>query len=142
MVQAYQAHGGRELKVYCIGERVHVFGRAIISLDGAGGPGRGEGGLPVTSFDSQDVKGGGAGEAVSAEDRAVLLACARWLRKAIGGVNLFGFDALKVKGESQSRLAIIDVNYFPSFKGMPEAQAHLHESIRAVLGQGSAGAGI
>ncbi|KAL4433219.1 hypothetical protein ABPG77_003267 [Micractinium sp. CCAP 211/92] len=59
--------------------------------------------------------------------RPTFEAIAAALRQQLG-LTLFGFDLVfdRVAGE----LVIIDVNYFPSFKGIPEAPAALQAALR------------
>ena len=63
---------------------------------------------------------------IRGEDLDFLHECAAQLRSKLG-LRLFGFDALKVKGSG--KLAIIDVNYFPSYNGIPEAREDLHQAL-------------
>ncbi|QDZ18610.1 inositol-tetrakisphosphate 1-kinase [Chloropicon primus] len=130
VVQDYIDHDGHETKVYCIGDAIHVSKRRLGTLDKGEDPG------PITVFDSLEAKSrspgdpGGGYYPVSEEDRAILCECGKWLRNKLG-VHLFGFDALKARGSG--KIAIIDVNYFPSFKGIPEARSDLHRVITSQL---------
>ena len=128
VVQDLVPHDGSETKVYCIGSVVHMSRRKLAAAETIENDSRPR----VTVFDSLETKNENPDQTrypIGEEDRAELEACARWLRTELG-IHLFGFDALRVEGTH--RMAIIDVNYFPSFKGIPSARADLHRCFRAL----------
>jgi ribosomal protein S6--L-glutamate ligase len=59
---------------------------------------------------------------VSDEIRAIALRCG-----AEFGLNLYGLDVLETAGGP----LVIDVNYFPSYKGVPDAASRLADDIHA-----------
>ena len=63
----------------------------------------------------------------TAEQRAALCVAASALRDRLG-LALFGFDCV-VDRRDGDRMAIVDVNYFPSFKQVPRAAHHLRETL-------------
>ena len=127
---------GYEIKVYVIGERVHVSRRplppALQTAGDAGGNAVAFDGAALPSS-AGGVKGGvkgglggGLGEP-TAEQRAALCVAASALRDRLG-LSLFGFDCV-VDRMDGDRMAIVDVNYFPSFKQVPRAAHHLRETL-------------
>ena len=119
VVQDYVDHDGYEMKVYCIGDAIHISKRKIPKGTGK------EHLPPFTVFDSLETKSRNPDEMnypLEDKDETILRGCAKWLRAKLG-LTLFGFDALKVIGTGQ--IAIIDINYFPSFKGIPDAHSNL-----------------
>ena len=127
---------GHEIKVYVIGERVHVSRRplppALQTAGDAGGNAVAFDGAALPSS-AGGVKGGvkgglggGLGEP-TAEQRAALCVAASALRDRLG-LSLFGFDCV-VDRMDGDRMAIVDVNYFPSFKQVPRAAHHLRETL-------------
>jgi len=126
VVQDYLPHDGYEMKVYCIGEEVHMFKRKVAECLTDDLP-------PLYCFDSLELKSKNADEEnypICDADKALLCDCAKRLRAKMN-VKLFGFDALKVKGTTT--IAIIDINYFPSFKGIPEARSGVHKVVKQKL---------
>jgi inositol-1,3,4-trisphosphate 5/6-kinase/inositol-tetrakisphosphate 1-kinase len=69
--------------------------------------------------------------------RPTFEAVAAALRQRLG-LTLFGFDL--VFDRSAGELVIVDVNYFPSFKGIPEAAAALQAALRERYAAHAAGA--
>ena len=123
VMQDLMDHEGYEAKVYCIGRAVHIAKRTLSSKA------RGDEHRPVYAFDSLRAKNRSPAQEdsmISGEDLDFLHECAAQLRSKLG-LRLFGFDALKVKGSG--KLAIIDVNYFPSYNGIPEAREDLHQAL-------------
>ncbi len=117
LVQEYVLGPGLDLKLYVIGEQ--VFGvRKPFSTTSFAVPGE-----PCQ---------------VSPEVRAIALRCGR-----IFGLELYGLDVI----ESPSGPVVVDVNFFPSYKGVPYAAeilaAHIGKCARAkpaVVVQGNWGA--
>ena len=127
VVQALVDHDGYETKVYCIGKAVHMSRRRLAATVGDG--------TPLVVFDSLEMKSSQCGteeHPISGDDEDLLKECAGWLRAKLG-VALFGFDALKEKGTG--KVAIIDVNYFPSFKGIPTAASDLTKAVVSRLSE-------
>ncbi|PRW44989.1 inositol 4-trisphosphate 5 6-kinase family [Chlorella sorokiniana] len=156
VVQEYVDHGGRVWKVYVAGDQVFWAERKStpdlrsLAEQLAADP---EADVPDSiSFDSlkslpttlpwlrkqqaqPQAAGGSAdgglppvpGQVASLMQRPTFEAVAAALRKRLG-LTLFGFDLVfdSIAGE----LVIIDVNYFPSFKGVPEAPAALRAALR------------
>lgn len=122
VVQDFVDHDGYEMKVYCIGEDSYLYRRQL----GEESPSTDDTCVDFTVFDSLESKSKNPDKTnypIQDEDKEVLLECAKWLRTRLN-LTLFGFDALKVRGSGQ--ITIIDVNYFPSFKGIAGAQSSLH----------------
>jgi ribosomal protein S6--L-glutamate ligase len=92
--------GGRDLKVYVVGERVFAV-RKRFSSDSFTRPGR-----PCE---------------VTAEVREIALRCGEAF-----GLGLFGLDMI----ESPDGPVVVDVNYFPGYKGVPGAGALIATYIR------------
>ena len=102
--QEYLANARKDLKIFAIGEE--IFGvRKQFSSD---------------SFLS-------AGEPVSLGDEIV--AIARRCGKAFG-LELYGLDL----AEGQDGLFVLDVNYFPGYRGVPDASRRLADYLVRALG--------
>ncbi len=90
LVQEYFAGTGEDVKLYVVGEQVFAV-RKQFSEDSFSLPGR--------------------PSAVSAELRDIALRCGRAL-----GLGLYGLDVI----ESSSGPVVVDLNYFPGYKGVPD----------------------
>lgn len=91
IIQEYIQGSGEDLKVYVIGENVFAV-RKPFSPTSFSKPGRP---VPVTGT-----------------VRDIALRCGR-----IFGLGLYGLDLI----ESQSGPVVVDINYFPGYKGVPDA---------------------
>jgi ribosomal protein S6--L-glutamate ligase len=90
LIQELVTGNGEDVKVYVVGEQVFAVRKKFSS----------------TSF----TRPGRASE-VSDELREIALACGRVL-----GLGLYGLDVL----ETEAGLVVVDVNYFPGYKGVPD----------------------
>lgn len=99
VVQEHIPGPGEDLKVYVVGEQVFAV-RKPFSADSFTLPGR-----PV---------------AVDPEVRDIALSCGRTL-----GLGLYGLDVI----ESPDGPVVVDVNYFPGYKGVPGAGALIADYI-------------
>lgn len=147
VVEAFHNHGGVQFKCYVLGERVYTHIKASIpdalpcpaaddSVDAAS---EGDescsfmllGGAPyacapadvlrfhsLTSMPKAPVS---ALADVAPPPDAVLHACRRALADRLG-LRIFGFDLIRplTAGAGVAPYVLIDVNAFPSFKGVPE----------------------
>lgn len=95
VVQDHVVGPGEDLKVYVVGEEVFAV-RKSFSPDSFTRPGR-----PVE---------------VSEAVRAVAVGCGKAL-----GLGLYGLDVI----ESDRGPVVVDVNYFPGYKGVPDAAAKI-----------------
>jgi ribosomal protein S6--L-glutamate ligase len=91
LIQEHVAGSGEDVKVYVVGEDVFAVRKHF----------------SPTSFTRP-----GRSCAVSPELREIALACGRTL-----GLGLYGLDAL----ETDEGPMVVDVNYFPGYKGVPGA---------------------
>lgn len=101
VVQRHVAGPGEDLKVYVVGNEVFAV-RKPFSADSFTRPGR-----PV---------------AVSEEVRSIALRCGEAL-----GLGLYGVDVI----EGPDGPVVVDVNYFPGYKGVPGAAAQIAAYIQA-----------
>ncbi len=99
VVQEHVPGPGEDLKVYVVGNHVHAV-RKPFSPDSFTRPGRP---VPVTD-----------------EVREVALRCGAAL-----GLGLYGLDVI----ESPDGPVVVDVNYFPGYKGVPDAPALIADYI-------------
>jgi len=143
ILQSFVNHGGVIHKIYVIGDKVHVVRKASI----ADLPQSASSSLPlVLEFDSllmgetlakintqeglpptpPDAAGASAlsDEIVNA---AVAALREQW------PLTLFGFDVVV---DHAGVSYVIDVNYFPSFKGFPHAAHHLQTALQHKLASG------
>jgi len=146
IAQEYIAENdGYEMKVYNIGQDIHVVRRPLNapSLDSVA--------LKTAfSFDSQAKPRSRSNSAATNRESTpnvvnastltgarhqALEQAARWLRDKLG-LAFFGFDVLLDTGGSKddpracAKLAIIDVNYFPSFKHADNAGASFRKALK------------
>jgi len=89
LVQEYVEGSGEDLKVYVVGEQVFAVRKP---------------------FSESSFTVAGKPAAVTSELRETALACGRVL-----GLGLYGLDLV----ESRDRPLVVDVNYFPGYKGVP-----------------------
>ena len=91
----------------------------------------------VYAFHSLDnmpkaVSGSGAGECTY--DQAVIDQVAQSIQSKVG-LTVFGFDLIKPITDSAVPFLLIDVNAFPSFKGVPEAACALRKYLKQLVAQ-------
>ena len=99
LVQEYVEGSGQDIKVYVIGEEVFATRK---------------------SFSPDSFTRPGEPFAVNAEIRDIALRCGR-----LFGLGLYGLDVI----ESPRGPVVVDVNYFPGYKGIPEAPRLLADYI-------------
>jgi len=99
LVQEYVPGAGEDLKVYVIGEEVFATRKP---------------------FASNSFLRPGRPCAVTADVREIARRCGR-----IFGLGLYGLDII----ESPDGPVVVDVNYFPGYKGVPNAPARLADYI-------------
>lgn len=99
LIQEYVEGDGWDLKVYVVGEEVFATRKP---------------------FSSSSFTRPGKPCAVSDEVRGIALRCGRLL-----GLGLYGLDVI----ESSRGLVVVDVNYFPGYKGIREAPRLLADYI-------------
>ena len=90
LVQEYLPGAGEDVKVYVVGEQVFAVRKP---------------------FSAQSFTVPGRPSAVSAELREIALRCGAAL-----GLGLYGLDVV----ESRRGPVVVDVNYFPGYKGVPD----------------------
>jgi ribosomal protein S6--L-glutamate ligase len=102
--QRYHQPDGRDHKIYRIGER--IFGVRRV--------------WPPRTYEDK------LGEPfdVSSEMREITLGCGRAF-----GIDLYGIDIVA----SEGKLYVVDINTFPGFKGVPDAERLLADYIEAKL---------
>jgi ribosomal protein S6--L-glutamate ligase len=101
LIQEYVAGSGEDVKVYVVGDDVFAVRKEFSE----------------TSFTRP-----GRPSPVSAELREIALACGRIL-----GLGLYGLDVL----ETVDGPVVVDVNYFPGYKGVPGAAPLIADYIEA-----------
>jgi ribosomal protein S6--L-glutamate ligase len=90
LIQEHVDGSGEDVKVYVVGDSVFAVRKKF----------------SPTSFTRP-----GRASAVSSEVREIALACGRIL-----GLGLYGLDVL----ETDAGPVVVDVNYFPGYKGIPD----------------------
>ncbi|KAA8492755.1 Inositol-tetrakisphosphate 1-kinase [Porphyridium purpureum] len=142
VLQDWVPHSSVVFKVYSIGERVyHVEPRRSFTLEAHSWP-------AVFVINSQDQKEtlnahpsieefgdhiANAGRPASLEVPSMQIIQDLVMRiQAHSKLSLLGIDI--AKDERTGRYAVLDVNYFPTFRSVPDAHAHL---LQHVLHQGS-----
>ena len=128
LVQEYINHRPGVLKVYCVGA-------AVVGVCLRGSPG----GRPLVGdppaaafrFDSGQDYGENLpeGDGGLGADPGLLEDLAAWVGRALG-LRLFGFDVLRE--ELPGALVVVDVNYFPSYNGVPGVAAPIHSELLQV----------
>ncbi|KAK4535858.1 hypothetical protein CDCA_CDCA06G1883 [Cyanidium caldarium] len=137
-VQAYVPHGDVMFKAYVIGDARRVSLHARGTLPVPGGHERGYLVLNTYEFGKRAATCPGAAAPATAHGRKTdasapsehLQAAAASLAQAVVariGVTLFGMDMLC--GMHDHALYVVDINYFPSFKEVPQA----HQQLLAYL---------
>ena len=101
LIQEHVAGGGEDVKVYVVGENVFAVRKEF----------------SPTSF----TRPGRASE-VSAELEEIAVACGRIL-----GLGLYGLDLI----ESDEGPVVVDVNYFPGYKGVPSVAPLIADYIES-----------
>jgi ribosomal protein S6--L-glutamate ligase len=101
LIQEHLSGTGEDVKIYVVGENVFAVRKEF----------------SPTSFTRP-----GRSCAVSAELRAIALACGRIL-----GLGLYGLDVLET-GEGP---VVVDVNYFPGYKGVPDVAPLIADYIES-----------
>ena len=107
LAQEYVEGSGFDLKVYVIGERVFGVRRA---------------------YRRSGPREPGEPQAVTPEVRDIALRCGEAC-----GLSLYGLDVI----ESAAGLVVVDINYFPSFLGVPHAADLVADHIESHLGSAS-----
>eukprot|EP01025_Chloroclados_australasicus_P035317 TRINITY_DN3599_c1_g2_i1.p1 TRINITY_DN3599_c1_g2~~TRINITY_DN3599_c1_g2_i1.p1 ORF type:complete len:532 (+),score=68.62 TRINITY_DN3599_c1_g2_i1:87-1682(+) len=155
-VTQYYNHGGWVYKVYVAGSQLFVHKRQSLPDFGPENVRSSK----VIWFDSlsslpselqlndEQLKLQNQKEAFIDETSESFLEAARIIATYIGkqlGLQLFGFDIVaardgntnKQEGEDDqlpvTTLVVVDVNFFPSFKGIPEAPAAVREMVKHVV---------
>eukprot|EP00262_Sarcandra_glabra_P019769 TRINITY_DN7604_c0_g2_i1.p1 TRINITY_DN7604_c0_g2~~TRINITY_DN7604_c0_g2_i1.p1 ORF type:complete len:188 (+),score=45.92 TRINITY_DN7604_c0_g2_i1:37-564(+) len=131
IVQEYIDHGSMIFKFYVLGEKVfHAVKKSIPNADVLISSSEKNGFSPII-FDSlkslptaeKDLSSGsGFCSKVNEQslDLALVTDAANWLRRRLD-LTIFGFDV--VIQESSGDHVIVDVNYLPSFKEVPDGMA-------------------
>jgi ribosomal protein S6--L-glutamate ligase len=101
LIQEHLAGSGEDVKMYIVGENVFAVRKEF----------------SPTSFTRP-----GRSCAVSAELREIALACGRIL-----GLGLYGLDVLETDGGP----VVVDVNYFPGYKGVPDVAPLIADYIES-----------
>jgi len=113
VAQEYVSHGSSFLKVYVIGDQVTVQVRRTLRFE------EDEGGTAnaICRVNSADI-GKQPGQFLDATDsrQAKCEDVAKVIRGETG-LGLFGFDLLEEDGTD--KLVLVDINYFPGYKGVP-----------------------
>ena len=146
LVQEYIDHSGGVSKVYCVGE-AHV---TICRRDSPGMlPLAGRPPEAAFRFDSckdfvgRPPGGGGRLPGESSEllepDLGLLKEVATWAGRTLG-LRLFGFDVLQEADTGV--LVVVDVNFFPSYTGVPDAAAALSGVLCAAFADTQHGQGF
>ncbi|KAL4857680.1 Inositol-tetrakisphosphate 1-kinase 6 [Chlorella vulgaris] len=99
--------------------------RRAAQTQAGGGVGEGAASGCSTGSSTSGVAGEARGQHLMQQGTFEAVAAA--LRQRLG-LTLFGFDLVLDHGAGE--LVIVDVNYFPSFKGIPEAPAALQAALR------------
>lgn len=153
IIEAFHNHGGAQLKCYAIAGQCFVHVKASfpdVASDVASSGAVCKVGdqqcrctpafvLPFHSLDAMPQ----ASMTVVAHsplqdcDRSAVEDCARVIAAATG-LSLFGFDLIRPQEEGSQEWLLIDVNAFPSFKGVPEVASHLRQMLRQVAALQSA----
>ena len=148
LVERFHNHGGVQLKCYCIAGQVYVhvkpsFPDVALARGGDGSTcliaGATTKCLPsfVYAFHSLEnmpkaASGSDAGRFTY--DQAVIDRVAQCIQSKVG-LTVFGFDLIKPKADSVVTYLLIDVNAFPSFKGVPEAASALRKYLKQLVAQ-------
>jgi ribosomal protein S6--L-glutamate ligase len=109
LAQEFVSAGGRERKLYGIGDRVWAVERSAALGDGA---------TPADAR-AREVSSPQA-VAASPAERALAIHCRR-----LFGLDLYGLDCLPSPGGP----VVIEVNEFPNYTGVPQASEHLAEFV-------------
>jgi hypothetical protein len=141
LVERFHNHGGVQLKCYSIGGEVHVHVKPSFPDVALAQDSNGEACLIagaevpcsfpfVYSFHSLDSMPKAED---STRDFAYELKVVRCVAQAIEqrvGLTVFGFDLIRPRKCSAAPMLLIDVNAFPSFKGVPEAATALRTCMK------------
>jgi inositol-1,3,4-trisphosphate 5/6-kinase / inositol-tetrakisphosphate 1-kinase len=126
IIQEYVDHGGLVFKVYVVGEKVFTYERQS-SRDLRGND------FGAISFNSQhafpealqpshdQLKGEGWGPSQKLMEELSVI-----LRRALD-LDLFGFDV--IHSTLDDKFYIIDVNYLPTYRGIPNIYEYLYEYV-------------
>ena len=131
LVQEYVNHRPGVLKVYCVGAAVV----GVCRQDSPGGRPL-EGYTPGAAFrfdSGQDfAEKLPEGEGGPGTDPGLLEDLAAWVGRALG-LRLFGFDVLREV--PSGALVLVDVNFFPSYTGVPGVAASIHSELLQIARQ-------
>ena len=131
LLQAFVPHSPVVHKAYCFGDRVLTEARRSLPPLPSDCS-RLSGQLCFDALPAEWTQDGDAGEAGEAPlCPAAVEAIACWLR-AESGLELFGFDVLVESGSG--RHLVVDLNFFPSARGVAGAPEALAEALRAMAG--------
>ena len=145
VVEEFYNHGGVQLKCYVIDGHVHVHVKASfpdvhLSPGGDGSSILLDGkhvqcSAPFTyrfhSLKSMPETDCAKQKAELDYDIKMVHACARYIGQQTR-LKLFGFDLIQCSKAGSPPWALIDVNAFPSFKGVPDAAAELRACLQNV----------
>ncbi|KAK8966071.1 Inositol-tetrakisphosphate 1-kinase 4 [Platanthera guangdongensis] len=128
IVQEYVDHGSSLFKFYVLGERVfHAIKNSMPNADHLSSLSETSGSFPIL-FDSlkslpvsqQGQTSAGLKDSNGSVDFDLVNRAAKCLRKSLG-LTIFGFDV--VIQECSRDHVIVDLNYLPSFKEIPDSDA-------------------
>eukprot|EP01104_Vermistella_antarctica_P012983 TRINITY_DN3852_c1_g1_i4.p1 TRINITY_DN3852_c1_g1~~TRINITY_DN3852_c1_g1_i4.p1 ORF type:complete len:567 (-),score=63.92 TRINITY_DN3852_c1_g1_i4:43-1743(-) len=115
VVQSFFNHDGVVFKVFVVGRDTHIVARTSLpDVD-----------LNNKSSPPNLFVSAGLNKPIDADDQTVVFppsedidAVARTISD-ISGLSLFGFDVLRCTSGDSASYAIVDINFFPSYKGVP-----------------------
>ncbi|XP_013691804.1 inositol 1,3,4-trisphosphate 5/6-kinase 4-like [Brassica napus] len=136
IIQEYVDHSSRIFKFYVLGEKIfHAVKKSIPSSSTLRKSAEGNGLRPILFDSLKSLPVGSANQIpVDEIDLELVTEAANWLRKKLD-LTIFGFDVVIQEGTRDH--VVVDLNYLPSFKEVPDniAVPSFWEAIRNRLDQ-------
>ncbi|KAG2290213.1 hypothetical protein Bca4012_028733 [Brassica carinata] len=136
IIQEYVDHSSRIFKFYVLGEKIfHAVKKSIPSSSTLRKSAEGNGLRPILFDSLKSLPVGSANQnPVDEIDLELVTEAANWLRKKLD-LTIFGFDVVIQEGTRDH--VVVDLNYLPSFKEIPDniAVPSFWEVIRNRLDQ-------
>ncbi|CAF1804180.1 BnaC04g03250D [Brassica napus] len=136
IIQEYVDHSSRIFKFYVLGEKIfHAVKKSIPSSSTLRKSAEGNGLRPILFDSLKSLPVGSANQIpVDEIDLELVTEAAKWLRKKLD-LTIFGFDVVIQEGTRDH--VVVDLNYLPSFKEVPDniAVPSFWEAIRNRLDQ-------